>query len=152
MRFVGLVLSFAPIFIQSQSYDDQGSTLYITEPACAYYKCEVEKRGGDQLKINWLNSPSGNVKITLEGQTGEPTYTVTEKVPGTQSGCYKGDTGKRPCGQYSFTIPKNFRGGKYSVAITSLNQPDKIGYSDIVKITNPPQTTRTVSKKKKNKR
>lgn len=136
MLFIKLALLSTAALVQSQSYNDQSTTLYITEPACDSYKCEIQKGPGDKIKINWLNPPSGNVKIALEGNSNEPTYTLATSVPGISSGCYKGDNGQRPCGQFTATVSNKISPGKYSVAVHSLDHPDKIGYTDIIKISN----------------
>ncbi|EGG02332.1 uncharacterized protein MELLADRAFT_72792 [Melampsora larici-populina 98AG31] len=137
-------LLFTAALVQSQSYLDQSITLYITEPACDSYKCEVQKSTGDKLKINWLNPPSGNVMIVLEGTTNEPPFTIAKSVPGTTSGCYKGDNGKRPCGQFIYTLSQKIRSGKYSVAVHSIDHPESVGYTDVIQISNYRKMKRTV--------
>ncbi|OAV86329.1 hypothetical protein PTTG_09685 [Puccinia triticina 1-1 BBBD Race 1] len=129
--------------VTGQAYLDQSLTLYVTSPACASYKCEVVRSHGDKLHINWLNAPSGDVKLVLASETDEQSYTIKERIAGTQSGCYHGDNGQRPCGQYTKIIPANWAYGKYSVQVISLSSPDKIGYTDIVTIAKPHNMARS---------
>ncbi|EFP80672.1 uncharacterized protein PGTG_06628 [Puccinia graminis f. sp. tritici CRL 75-36-700-3] len=121
--------------VAGQSYLDQSTPLYVTSPACASYKCEVVRQPGDALHINWLNAPFGDVKLVLASETNGKSYTIAERIAGTQRDCYHGDTGHRPCGQYTKIVPANWTSGKYSVQVISLSNPDKIGYTDIVTIT-----------------
>ncbi|KAA1111629.1 hypothetical protein PGT21_006714 [Puccinia graminis f. sp. tritici] len=107
--------------VAGQSYLDQSTPLYVTSPACASYKCEV--------------APSGDVKLVLASETNGKSYTIAERIAGTQRDCHHGDTGHRPCGQYTKIVPANWTSGKYSVQVISLSNPDKIGYTDIVSIT-----------------
>ncbi|KAH9814575.1 secreted protein [Melampsora americana] len=144
MLLIKLALLFTAALVQSQSYDDQSVPLYITEPACDSYQCEIQKNTGEKLKINWLNPPSGNVMITLEGTNNGPTFTIAKSVPGSSSGCYKGENGQRPCGQFTYTLSNKIRPGKYSVAVHSIDHPDKVGYTDIIKISNDRKMKRSV--------
>ncbi|PLW18071.1 hypothetical protein PCANC_04711 [Puccinia coronata f. sp. avenae] len=130
-------------WVSGQSYNDQSTTLYVTSPSCASYKCEVTIHHGDTLNVNWLNAPSGDVKLVLASETDSKSYTIKDRIAGTQSDCYHGDNGHRPCGQYNKTIPKDWAYGKYSVQVISLSTPDKIGYTDIVTITKPKNMPRS---------
>jgi len=130
-------------WVAGQSYDDQSTTLYVTSPACASYKCEVTLHHGDKLDINWLNAPPGDVKLVFASETDEKSYVITDRIAGTQADCYHGDTGRRPCGKYTKVIPANWAYGKYSVQVISLSSPDKIGYTDIVTISSPRNVARS---------
>jgi len=130
-------------WVAGQSYDDQSTTLYVTSPACASYKCEVTLHHGDKLDINWLNAPPGDVKLVFASETDEKSYVITDRIAGTQPDCYHGDTGRRSCGKYTKVIPANWAYGKYSVQVISLSSPDKIGYTDIVTISSPRNVARS---------
>ncbi|KNZ49861.1 uncharacterized protein VP01_473g13 [Puccinia sorghi] len=143
-------------WVAGQSYNDQSTTLYVTSPACASYKCEVTLHHGDKLDINWLNAPPGDVKLVLASETDEKSYVIKDRIAGTQADCYHGDTGRRPCGKYTKVIPANWAYGKSntggwfvelrptdSVQVISLSSPDKIGYTDIVTISTPRNVARS---------
>ncbi|KAI7936066.1 hypothetical protein MJO29_015369 [Puccinia striiformis f. sp. tritici] len=133
-RYVGLIAIINVGLAACQSYNDQSTELYVTSPSCASYKCEVVQHHGDKLQVNWLNAPPGDVKLILASENNGNSYTIKERIAGTQTDCYHGDTGHRPCGQYTKVIPANWAYGKYSVQVISLSSPDKIGYTDIVTI------------------
>ncbi|KAA1067509.1 hypothetical protein PGT21_007844 [Puccinia graminis f. sp. tritici] len=101
----------------------------VTSPACASYKCEVVRQPGDALHINWLNAPSGDVKLVLASETNGKSYTIAERIAGTQRDCHHGDTGHRPCGQYTKIVPANWTSGKCKLKLFNVF-PTKITDDD----------------------
>lgn len=132
-KYVCLVVICIIGLVTAQSYNDQSTTLYVTDPSCANYKCQVIKHHGDQLYINWLNAPPGDVKLVLASESNQKDYTIKDRIAGTQTNCNHGDNGKRPCGQYTTVIPSDWKYGKYSVQVISLSTSD-VGYTDTVTI------------------
>lgn len=121
---------------QASNDDPNGKALYVNYPSCGYYQCSVTWKHGQRVYINWLNGPSGGLKIQLgpqEGVTGLPTYTVTKKVSAIHDAdkCDKGGT-KEHCGRYYWTLPDTIKPGKYQIIVTSLAKPNLVGYTDTV--------------------
>lgn len=121
---------------QADNDNPNGKVLYVNYPSCGYYRCSVTWKRGQRVYINWLNAPKGGLKIEFgpqEGVTGLPTYTVTKKTGGTHDAdrCDKAGT-KESCGRYYWTLPDNIKPGQYQIIVTSLANPNIVGYTDTV--------------------
>lgn len=135
-----LVAFSAAVLAQASNDDPRGKVLYVNYPSCDHWKCQVIWHPNQSVYVNWLNAPKGGLKIQLvpeEGTTGLQTYTITEKV-GSVHGwkdkkCNDMGIGAK-CGRFDWTVPSNVKEGKYEVVVTSLAQPQHVGYTDTVVI------------------
>lgn len=125
---------------QASNDDPRGKLLYVNYPSCDQYKCQVIWRPNQSVYVNWLNAPTGGLKIQLvpqEGTTGLKTYTITNEVGSTHGfkdkTCEDMGTGEK-CGRFDWTVPKGVKEGKYEVVVTSLSRPEVVGYTDTVVI------------------
>ncbi|CAO1624530.1 unnamed protein product [Sympodiomycopsis kandeliae] len=125
---------FSSVAGQASNDDPTGKEIYMTSPSCDHYQCKVVWKTGSTQQITWLNAPKGGLKIQLlsTGDNGSQ-YTITEHVGSIhdQSKC-KSQAGKESCGTFSWTVPANVKAGQYTVAASSIAQPNKIGYTDTV--------------------
>ncbi|GAA5838164.1 hypothetical protein JCM3766R1_001844 [Sporobolomyces carnicolor] len=122
--------------------DPTGKILYITEPACGYYRCTVTWHIGEQVAVNWLGPPGGNVAVSLMSNIGGPTYPITNSIAGTSQEGYC-DAGYgvgvvapgHECGRVEFVVPAGWQKmDNYTIVVQSLDQPDEIGYTDMITI------------------
>ncbi|GAA6039979.1 hypothetical protein JCM8097_002649 [Rhodosporidiobolus ruineniae] len=122
--------------------DPTGKTLYITEPACGYYRCIVDWPVGSQQAVNWLGPPPGYVSVSLASNIGGPTYTIVDKIVATSQEGYC-DSGYglgvvapgHECGRVDFTIPLGWKQMKnYTIVVQSLADESLVGYTDMITI------------------
>ncbi|GAA5881615.1 hypothetical protein JCM16303_005510 [Sporobolomyces ruberrimus] len=120
----------------------EGDRRCITEPACGFYRCTVTWNIGEQVAVNWLGPPGGNVAVSLMSNIGGPTYPITNSIAGTsQEGyCDAGyGTGVaapgHECGRIEFVVPSGWeKMDNYTIVVQSLDNPDEIGYTDMITI------------------
>ena len=77
-----------------------GSPLYLTSPACTFYKCSVDWPLGSQQTVQWLNPTSGNVTILLNAVNHNNSYVLVNSTLAT-GGCFNVTS---PCGASNVTI------------------------------------------------
>ncbi|GAA5839119.1 hypothetical protein JCM5353_007717 [Sporobolomyces roseus] len=125
--------------------DPTGKILYITEPACGFYQCTVTWNIGEEVAVNWLGPPGGNVAVSLMSNIGGPTYVITNSIAGTSQEGYC-DAGYglgvvapgHECGRVQFVVPSGWeKMDNYTIVVQSLNNPDQIGYTDKITIASP---------------
>ncbi|EPQ28206.1 uncharacterized protein PFL1_04034 [Pseudozyma flocculosa PF-1] len=125
---------------QVENDDPRGKVLFVSEPSCDSWRCQVKWRQGTKHRVNWFNPPRGKVSIKLvpqEGTTGLKEYTLTPSVSGKHHGdkCDRGEQKDVPCGMFSWTVPLDTVPGQYMIEVASLKHPDLVGYTDTVVIT-----------------
>ncbi|KAK4053643.1 hypothetical protein OIO90_003882 [Microbotryomycetes sp. JL221] len=145
---VGLSRPLILVAAQSANPDDpSGTPLYITDPACGFYQCSVTWQKGETVAVNWINPVRGQVSVELVSTIGGPTYTIVSSIPGTSQEGYC-DSGYGPrvlapgreCGRIRFTVPSGWQElVNYTIAVTSLDNPSIIGYTDNVNIVAAPK-------------
>ncbi|GAA5903065.1 uncharacterized protein JCM6883_002681 [Sporobolomyces salmoneus] len=122
--------------------DPTGKVLYITEPACGFYRCTVTWNIGESVAVNWLGPPGGDVAVSLMSNIGGPTYVITNSIAGTSQEGYC-DSGYglgvvapgHECGRVEFVVPDGWeKMNNYTIVVQSLNNPDEIGYTDMITI------------------
>ncbi|GAA5987514.1 hypothetical protein JCM5350_003111 [Sporobolomyces pararoseus] len=125
--------------------DPTGKILYITEPACGFYRCTVTWNIGQEVAVNWLGPPGGNVAVSLMSNIGGPTYVITNSIAGTSQEGYC-DAGYgvgvaapgHECGRVQFVVPDGWQKmNNYTIVVQSLDNPDQIGYTDMITIAAP---------------
>ncbi|GAA5846685.1 hypothetical protein JCM9279_003410 [Rhodotorula babjevae] len=122
--------------------DPTGKTLYVTEPACGYYRCVVNWPIGSHVAVNWLGPPAGDVSVSLVSNIGGPTYTILASTPGTsQVGYCDSGYGKgvlapgHECGRVEFVVPEDWKQmDNYTIAVQSLSDGSLAGYTDAITI------------------
>ncbi|KAL8287422.1 hypothetical protein RQP46_003280 [Phenoliferia psychrophenolica] len=101
-------------------------------------QCQVTWKTGEEVQINWLNSPPGVVNVQLASSDGKTTYPIANGVPGTTSyekcdgGTGFGQKGGKPCGAVRIAVPAAWVPGTYSVNVASVSDPKTIGYTDTI--------------------
>ncbi|GAA6059937.1 hypothetical protein JCM10212_003077 [Sporobolomyces blumeae] len=122
--------------------DPTGKILYITEPACGFYRCTVTWSIGEQVAVNWLGPPGGDVSVSLQSNIGGPTYPIVDSIAGTSQEGYC-DAGYgvgtvapgHECGRVEFVVPSGWeKMNNYTIVVQSLSNPDEIGYTDMITI------------------
>ncbi|GAA6008495.1 hypothetical protein JCM11491_004498 [Sporobolomyces phaffii] len=122
--------------------DPTGKILYITEPACGYYRCTVTWKIGEEVAVNWLGPPGGNVAVSLMSNIGGPTYPIVNNIAGTSQEGYC-DSGYglgvvapgHECGRVQFVVPSGWQKmDNYTIVVQSLDHPDEVGYTDMITI------------------
>ncbi|GAA6011537.1 hypothetical protein JCM10207_002651 [Rhodosporidiobolus poonsookiae] len=129
--------------------DPNGKTLYITEPACGYYRCIVDWAVGSPVAVNWLGPPAGNVAVSLASNIGGPTYNIIDSIASvSQEGYCDSGYGMgvvapgHECGRVEFVVPLGWkRMDNYTIVVQSLSDESLIGYTDMITITGPNKTT-----------
>ncbi|PWN49649.1 hypothetical protein IE53DRAFT_300951, partial [Violaceomyces palustris] len=127
---------------QAENDNPKGKVLYVNSPSCDHYRCQVKWIPGQSYFVNWVNPPKGkpsNVKIQLipqEGTQGLPTYTLTSKVSSTKNAkvCDNMGLEGEKCGRFYWKVPEDAVKGRYEIVVTSIEHPDKVGYTDTVVI------------------
>ncbi|GAA6005219.1 uncharacterized protein JCM10292_005347 [Rhodotorula paludigena] len=122
--------------------DPTGKTLYITEPACGYYRCVVTWPVGSKVAVNWLGPPPGNVRVSLESNIGGPSYLITSSIAAnSQEGYCDSGYGMgviaqgHECGRVEFVVPEKWqRLNNYTIVVQSLSDESLIGYTDMITI------------------
>lgn len=51
--------------LAARQTQDAGSPLYLDEPSCGYYQCNVTYHPGDNATAHWLDAPEGNVVLDM---------------------------------------------------------------------------------------
>ncbi|GAA5858701.1 hypothetical protein JCM8547_001430 [Rhodosporidiobolus lusitaniae] len=122
--------------------DPEGKTLYITEPACGFYRCTVTWPVGSSQAVNWLGPPAGKVSVSLASNIGGPTYEIVDSIASVSQEGYC-DSGYglgvvahgHECGRVEFVIPMGWeKMDNYTIVVQSLSDPDLIGYTDMITI------------------
>ncbi|GAA5909603.1 hypothetical protein JCM5296_002367 [Sporobolomyces johnsonii] len=119
-----------------------GKTLYVTEPACGFYRCIVTWNIGEPVAVNWLGPPPGNVSVALASNIGGPTYTIAASVPAiSQEGYCDAGFGLgvvapgNECGRVEFVVPDGWKQmNNYTIVVTSLSDSSLAGYTDMITI------------------
>ncbi|GAA5904483.1 hypothetical protein JCM8208_004205 [Rhodotorula glutinis] len=122
--------------------DPTGKILYVTEPACGFYRCVVTWPIGSHVAVNWLGPPAGDVSVSLVSNVGGPTYTILASTPGTsQEGYCDSGYGKgvlapgHECGRVEFVVPDDWQQMEnYTIAVQSLSDGSLAGYTDAITI------------------
>ncbi|GAA5905563.1 hypothetical protein JCM6882_004787 [Rhodosporidiobolus microsporus] len=125
--------------------DPTGKTLYITEPACGYYRCIVTWPVGSAVAVNWLGPPAGKVSVSLASNIGGPEYKIVDSIASiSQEGYCDAGYGMgvvapgHECGRVEFVVPLKWeRMDNYTIVVQSLSNPDLIGYTDMITISGP---------------
>ncbi|KPV71905.1 uncharacterized protein RHOBADRAFT_56286 [Rhodotorula graminis WP1] len=127
---------------ESNPDDPTGKTLYVTEPACGFYRCVVTWPIGAHVAVNWLGPPAGDVSVSLVSNIGGPTYTILASTPGTsQEGYCDSGYGQgvlapgHECGRVEFVVPQDWEQMEnYTIAVQSLSDGSLAGYTDAITI------------------
>ncbi|POY72913.1 hypothetical protein BMF94_4074 [Rhodotorula taiwanensis] len=122
--------------------DPSGTPLYVTEPACGYYRCIVTWPIGSKVAVNWINPIQGNVNVLLESNIGGPTYTIASNIPAiSQEGYCDSGAGTgvvqpgNECGQVQFVVPDGWQQmNNYTIVVQSSDNPNLAGYTDMITI------------------
>ncbi|GAA5928111.1 hypothetical protein JCM1841_006136 [Sporobolomyces salmonicolor] len=122
--------------------DPTGKTLYVTEPACGFYRCTVTWNIGEPVAVNWLGPPPGNVSVALASNIGGPTYTIAASVPAiSQEGYCDAGFGLgvvapgNECGRVEFVVPDGWKQmNNYTIVVSSLSDASLAGYTDMITI------------------
>ncbi|BGP58092.1 hypothetical protein JCM8202_006206 [Rhodotorula sphaerocarpa] len=132
-----------PVLAASHNPDNpEGVTLYVTEPACGFYRCTVTWPIGSKVAVNWIHPTPGNVSVLLESNIGGPTYTIAESIPSiSQEGYCDSGAGVgvvqpgHVCGMVQFVVPDGWQQmNNYTIVVQSLSDPSMAGYTDMITI------------------
>ncbi|GAA5870564.1 hypothetical protein JCM3774_003709 [Rhodotorula dairenensis] len=134
-----------PVLASSNNPDDPtGTPLYVTEPACGFFRCTVTWPVGAQVAVNWINPIEGNVSVSLQSNIGGPTYMIAPSIPAiSQEGYCDSGAGVgvvqpgHECGMVQFVVPEAWeRMDNYTIVVMSLADSNTIGYTDSITIAN----------------
>ncbi|KAK0520570.1 hypothetical protein OC835_007054 [Tilletia horrida] len=96
------------------------SSMAVTAPSCDGDGCTVPWSKGQEVTIEWINAPAGDVSITLAPQSADAPI-VVKKVNGKNMASKCGGKKKNAaCGRYKWKVPKTIPNGTYTVLIQSL--------------------------------
>ncbi|GAA5989811.1 hypothetical protein JCM10908_002330 [Rhodotorula pacifica] len=134
----------AVLATSSNPDDPSGTPLYVTEPACGFYRCTVTWPVGSQVAVNWINPIEGNVSVSLQSNIGGPTYMIAPTIPAiSQEGYCDSGAGVgvlqpgHECGRVEFIIPEGWeRMDNYTIVVMSLEDSNTVGYTDSITIAN----------------
>ncbi|GAA5930997.1 uncharacterized protein JCM15063_002517 [Sporobolomyces koalae] len=110
--------------------------------ACGFYRCTVTWNIGEEVAVNWLGPPGGNVSVSLQSNIGGPTYPIVDSIAGTSQEGYC-DAGYgvgvlaagHVCGRVQFVVPSGWQKmDNYTIVVQSLQDPNEAGYTDMITI------------------
>lgn len=142
-------LASADQTLAPRQYQDPNSQLVIVEPACDFYMCTIYWEPGSQVVVNWLNPPSGDVRIDLMKNNNSDVAYEVATAPAVSQTCDAGAGYGQPgpngatCGGFVFSVPSSWAAGNYSaLRASSIQNADLQSYTDKIYITQN-STTRT---------
>ncbi|GAA5973517.1 hypothetical protein JCM11641_007094 [Rhodosporidiobolus odoratus] len=130
------------VLAENNPDDPTGKLLYITEPACGFYRCTVTWPVGSQVAVNWLGPPAGNVAVSLQSNIGGPTYAIVDSMIAiSQEGYCDAGYGMgvvapgHECGRVEFVVPEDWKQMQnYTIVVQSLSDESLAGYTDMITI------------------
>ncbi|PWN35463.1 uncharacterized protein FA14DRAFT_42180 [Meira miltonrushii] len=130
--------------LQSRQQQQPGTPLFLDEPACGFYQCDITWYPGQNVTAHWLDAPEGNVILDMMADAGATFAYNVATVPGTTTNC--DSEGQKTCGQFSWIVPSAWVNGStygnYSLRASSQSNQSVESYTDII-LVKPSNGTKT---------